>query len=130
MEHDVVELRQPVLEPGLEIRLVEEFRIRQPRADHALVAAYNGLAAVVGFDVGGEDELVGELARLGIADDKAFLVVSDGGADHLARDRQEFLVERSHQHHRPFDEARDFVQQCLIFDQLKPLRKRKLFGVG
>ena len=38
VEHDVLELRQAVFQPRLEIGLVEELRIRQPRADHALVA--------------------------------------------------------------------------------------------
>ena len=60
----------------------------------------------------------------------AFLVVADGGADHLVRDRQIFLVERSHQRDRPFDEAGDLVQQHLVLDQLKALRERQLLGVG
>ena len=38
VEHDLLEFRQPVFEPRLQVGLVEEFRIREPRADHALVA--------------------------------------------------------------------------------------------
>src|SRR5258708_33953024 len=77
----------------LQIGLVEKLRIAQSRTDHALVAGNDGLAAVGGFDVGGEDEFAGQLAGLGIADDKAFHVVADRGADPLARDRQKFLLE-------------------------------------
>ena len=44
--------------------------------------------------------------------------------------RQKFLVERSHQHHGPFDQARDLVEQHLVLDQLKALRERQLLGVG
>ena len=74
--------------------------------------------------------LLVELPGLGIADHKAFLVVSDGGADHLARDRQKFLVERSHQRDRPLHEACNLVQQHLVLDQFKALRERQLLGVG
>jgi len=89
VEHDVVELRQPVLKLRLEVRLVEELCIRQPGADHALVAGDDGLAAVGGFDIRGQDELVGEIALLGIADHKTLLVVADGGTDHLVGDLEE-----------------------------------------
>ena len=130
VKHDLLEFRQPIFELGLQVGLVEKLRVAQPRADHALVAGDDGLAAVARFDIGGEDEFVGELSGFGIADDKAFLVVADGGADHFARDRQEFLVERSHQHDRPFDQARDLVEQHLVLDQLKALRERQLLGVG
>ena len=74
--------------------------------------------------------LLVSLPVLGSLHHKTFLVVADGGADHLAGDRQEFLVERAHQHDRPFDEAGDLVEQHLVLDQLKPLRERKLLGVG
>ena len=130
MKHDLLEFRQPVFQPGLQVGLVEKLRVGKPRADHALVAGDDRLAAVAGLDVGGEDELVGELAGLGIAHHKTLLVVADGGADHLAGDRQEFLVERTHQHHRPFDQARDLVEQHLILDQFETLREGKLLGVG
>src|SRR5271165_5000851 len=126
VEHDGLELRQTILQTRLQVGLVEELRVRQAGADHALVAADDGLAAVGGFDIRREDELVGELARPGIADDEAFLVFADGGADHFAGDRQEVLFERPHQHHGPFDEARDLVQQVLVLDQLKTLRKGEL----
>src|SRR5271165_695470 len=84
VEHDGLELRQTIFQTRLQVGLVEELRVRQAGADHALVAADDGLAAVGGFDIRREDELVGELARPGIADDEAFLVFADGGADHFA----------------------------------------------
>ncbi|MGY4411457.1 hypothetical protein ACVWW4_003193 [Bradyrhizobium sp. LB7.1] len=87
------------------------------------------LPAVGRLDVGGEDELVGQLAGLGILDDEALLVVADGGADHLFGDREIFCFERSHHDDRPFDETGHFVQQHLIFDELEPLRECQLLGV-
>jgi len=82
VKHDTVEFLQPVFQTNLEIALIEEFGVGKPRADHALVAGDDGLAAVAGLDVGGEDELVDELAALGITHHKALLVGADGGADH------------------------------------------------
>ena len=130
MEHDLLELRQPVFQPRLQIGLVEEFGIGEPRADHPLVAGDNCFAAVGGLFIGDQNEFVDELRRLRIAQHEAFLVVADGGADHLLRDRQEGLFEAAHQRHRPFNEAGDFGQQALVLDQFKALRKGEVLGVG
>ena len=130
VEHDLLELRQPVFQPGLQIGLVEELRVGQPRADDALVAGDDRLAAVRGLDVGDQDEVVGELPGLRIAQHEAFLVVADGGADHLGGICEERLVERAHQHHRPFDQAGDLVQQALVLDQFVALREGEVLGVG
>src|SRR5690348_5366480 len=46
------------------------------------------------------------------------------------RNRQEILLERAHQHDRPLDKAGDLIEQCLVLDQLKTLRKGELLGVG
>ena len=109
-----VELRQPVFEPGLQIGLVEEFRVRQPRADHALVAGDDRLAAVGGFHVGDEDEFVGASLPLSASrSTKHFWLarmvvrITSGGIFRKA------LVEAAHQHHRPFDQARDLAEQAL-----------------
>ena len=74
--------------------------------------------------------LLVSFSGLGIADHKTLLVVADGGADHFARDRQEFRIERAHQHHGPFDEAGNLVEQHLVLDQFKALREGELLGVG
>ena len=129
-KHDVLEFRQPVFQPRFQIGLVEEFRVREPRADDALVAGDDRRAAVLGLDVGDENELVDELGVRCVAQHEAFLVVADGGADHLFGDVQEALIERAHQHHRPFDQAGDFREQAFVFDQLEPLREGKLLGLG
>ena len=75
-------------------------------------------------------KLLASAPVLRIAQHEAFLVVADGGADHLRRDRQETLVERAHQHHRPFDQAGDLGQQALVLDQLEALREGEVLGVG
>src|SRR6266850_2155111 len=64
VEDDVLEFRQPVFKPDLQIGLIEELRIRQPRADHALVAGDDRLAAVRSLSVGDEDETSSELGAL------------------------------------------------------------------
>ena len=38
VKHDLLELRQPVFQLRLQVRLIEKLRIAQPRADDALVA--------------------------------------------------------------------------------------------
>ena len=43
---------------------------------------------------------------------------------------EESLVERAHQHHRPFDEAGDLLEQALVLDQLEALREGEVLGVG
>ena len=130
MKHDLVEFRQTIFQLRLQIGLVEEFRIAQARADNAFVAGDDGGAAIGGFDIRREDELVGELARPGIAHHETFLVGADRCADHFVGDRQEVRIERAHQHHRPFDQARHFIEQCGVFDQLEALRESELARVG
>jgi hypothetical protein len=46
VEHDSAEFRQPVFQPRLQIRVVEELGIGEPRADHALIAGDDRLAAI------------------------------------------------------------------------------------
>src|SRR6185369_10945409 len=118
-----IEFRQAIFELGLQIGLVKEVCVAQSRADHALIAVNNRLAAIAGLDIGDQDELVGELPGLGIAHHKTFLVVADGGADHLGGNRQKFLVERAHQHDRPLDEPRDLIEQALVLNKFETLRK-------
>jgi len=64
VKDDVLELRQPVLELRLQVGVVEEFSIGEPRADDPLVAGDDCPAAILGLDIGDEDELVGEPALI------------------------------------------------------------------
>ncbi len=125
----MLEFRQPVFQPGLQIGLVEELGIRQPRADHALVAGDDRLAAVGRLHVGNQNEARRERA-IALLHHEAFLVVADGGADHFRRDREEVLLERAHQHHRPFDQAADLDQQAVVLDQFVALREGKVLRLG
>ena len=74
--------------------------------------------------------LLVSLAVCGVAQHEAFLVVADGGADHLLGDRQERRVERTHQRHRPFHQAGDFGEQAVVLHQLVALREGQILGVG
>ena len=118
-----------MLERQLQVGLVEEFRIGQAGADDPLVAGHDGVAAIGGDVVGGQQEAVGQLA-LGIAQAEAFLVGADGGDDRLFRHGEEILVEGAHHDDRPFDEAGDFLEQALIGDDGETVREGEVVGVG
>ncbi len=126
----MLEFGQAVFEPRLKVGVVEELGVGEPGADDALVAGDDRRAAVACLFIRNENELVDELGRLRVAQHEAFLVVADGGAHHLVRDRQERRVERAHQRHRPFDEAGDFGEQAVVLDQLEALREGEVLGVG
>ena len=72
---------------------------------------------------------VGKFAGL-VAEREAFLVVLDGGDDDFRRHAQEILVELTHQHHGPFDEARHFLQQAFVLDHFQPLREGEILRFG
>src|SRR5918993_2022125 len=160
VEHDALELLQPVFQPYLLVRLPEEFCIGEARAHHALVAAHDGPAAVAGDEVGHKNESIGERALLSsplwgggggggvcaglirfsagtptpspspqggwLAQDEAFLVGPDGGADHLRWNVQEGFIEGAHEHHGPFHQARHFFQQALVLNEFQTLRESQV----
>ena len=118
MEHDLLELCRLLLERHLEVRLVEEARIAQPRGEHLAVALDDLRAAIDRLDIGGADERVRQLARL-VAADEIFLVHPRGELDHLGRDVEERGVETAEERHRPFGEAGIFRDQTFVLDQLE-----------
>ncbi len=130
VKQDLLEFRQPVFETRFQVGLIKEFRVGEPCADNALVAGDDGVAAVFGFDVGDENEFVGQSRSGRIAQHEALLVVADGGADHFAGDLQESHIERARQNHRPFDKARHFGEKAIVLDQFEALREGKLLCLG
>ena len=60
---------------------------------------------------------------VGVAQHETFLVGADRRADHLGRDFEELGLEFAHQHDRPFDEARDLLEQAFVLDEFEPLRE-------
>src|SRR5215467_8421565 len=129
VKDDILELRQPALEPDLEVAVVEEFGVGEPRADHALVAGDDRLAAVLRLDIGDQDELVGELRGARVAQDETFLIVADRGADDFGGHTQKRLIERAHQHDGPFNETGDLRQQARILKELVTLREGEILGI-
>ena len=142
VEHDVERLQfcKPLVErPGAVllrdvirqrrlIGLPEIQSVGQARAHHAGVAAGDRYSAVAGFNIGDEQELVRQ-SPIGMAQHEAFLVGANGGAHHFGGNVEKGFVERAHQHHRPFNKTRDFLQQAFVFNQLQPLRKSQIFGI-
>src|SRR5262245_7762174 len=62
MEYDLLKLGHTVWQHDLAVPLEEEFGIGKPGADDPLVAGDDGLAFVAGFEIGDDDEAVGERA--------------------------------------------------------------------
>ncbi len=67
VERDAVERIRHLVERALQVLLPEELGVREPRADHALVAGDDRRAAVLGREVRDRKKLVRELLRLVIA---------------------------------------------------------------
>ena len=104
--------------------------VREAGAHDAAIAGGDRQAAIAGDEVRDRDEAVRQLARRGIAQHETFLVGADGGADRLAGNVEEALLEGTHQHDRPFDQPGDLLQQSLILDQFEPGREGEVPGVG
>ena len=104
--------------------------VGQPRAHHLAVAVDDLGAAVLRFDVGSQQEAVGELVRIAMRTaDEALLVGADGQPDHLRRDVEIGFLERAHQHDRPFDQPRHLLEQALILDEVEPVGECEVAGV-
>ena len=130
MEGDRVELPRPVLQLHLAVLVPEELGIGKTRGDDLVVAGDDGLAAVAGDHVGDQQIAIGQTSGPRVAQAEAFLVVLDRGDDHLGRHGEEALVEASHEHHGPFDQARHFLQEALVLDHLEALREGEVAGLG
>ena len=66
MEGDVGQRRQAGGQRVLAVLVPEEFGIRQPGAQHALIAADDDRSAIRWLHVGDDDEMRGEIAALGL----------------------------------------------------------------
>ena len=106
----------------------KEFRIRQARRQHLLVACQNGGTLIGGFHIGDGDETFDPACFL-IAHRKEFLVLFHRRLQHFGRQAKESIINLAHQHHRPFDQSCDLGQQTTVFDHLKPKRKGLMGGV-
>ena len=98
----------------LPVRLVEERGIGQARTHDALVAR-DHLRRVAALDVGDRDE-PGHQLPLCIAHREIPLVLLHRGDQHFGRQFEELRVESSRQRDRPFDQARDLVEQRVVDD--------------
>ena len=78
------------------------------------------------IDAPGDDVVGGQ----GANQHEAFLVGADGGADHLRRNVEKRLVERSDEHHRPLDQPGHLLEQRLVLEQLEAKGERPVAGVG
>ena len=107
----------------------KEFRIRQPRCQHFLVARKDRRAIVGCFDVGNGHEFL-DPSALGIAHGKELLVFPHRGLQHLWRQAQEIFANVAHQHDGPFDQTCDLGQKPFVFNHFQALRKGHVGGIG
>ena len=126
VEGDVLQMHHAVFERDLAILVEEELGVGEPRADHPLIAFGDLLAAVLGFEIGDEDEVVRE--RVAFRQRETFLMRLHGGRQHLGRHGQEVLIELAHQHHGPFGQPRVLGEQRLVLDERKPLLPMRAYG--
>ena len=105
---DGFQLLDPVRERDLAILVVEELRVGQPRAQHALVAA-DDQRGVVGLDVRHDQEAFDD--RPGrVGQREVFLVLLHRQDQAFLRDVKERRIERAAIDGRPLHESRDFVE--------------------
>ncbi len=129
MEHDGVELAQPVFELHRLVGLEEEPRVGEPGAHHPLVARGDREPAVACDEVRGQDE--GGSQRVGpdLPEHEALLVGADRRPHRLAGNLQEGFVEGSEQHNGPFHEPGDLLQQSLVLDEVETAGEGEVAGV-
>ena len=120
VEDDLSELRHAVFEHHLAVLVEEELGVGEPGTDHPLIAGDDGLAAVVGLEIGNYDEAVGEL--ISAAKREALLMRLHRGREHFRRHLEEALIENAHQHHRPFGEP------GILGEQSNSLRSARAFA--
>ena len=122
------ELLEAALQGALAVLLPEEGRVREPRADDALVAPAH-LVGVTALDVGHRHEAREQRAR-GVHHGEALLVLLHGRDHDLARQLQEALVEAPGERHRPFHQRRHLLEQRLAHHRAPAGGERRLLDLG
>ena len=112
LEGDGIETRTGLGERLAPVLRLEERRIGEARAHHALVALAHarGFAA---FDVAHRDEARKQCALV-VLDREVALVFLQGAEQHLARQREEVLLEAALDRHRPLDQRGDLIEQRVV----------------
>jgi hypothetical protein len=111
VEGDGREAIDPLFHAAGEVLAVEERRVGEPCANHALVTC-DDLVPALGIAVVHDDELVCE-STIGAFDREVALVLGHGCLDDLARDFEELEVEMSHGHGGPLDQV-DYLGKSLF----------------
>ena len=119
---DAAELGDARRERGLAVLVEEEFRVGEPRAQHALVAL-DDRRRIVRLDVADQQEAMRELARV-VGQREVFLVLLHGQDQAFLRHGEEGGVECAGVNGRPFDQRGDFVEQRVGHDDLRAARPR------
>ena len=109
LEGDGIETRTGLGQRLAPILRLEESRIGEARAHHALVALTHA-QGFTALDVAHRDEERQQCA-LGVLDGEVALVFLQGAEQHLAGQREEVRLEAALDHHRPLDECGDLIEQ-------------------
>ena len=117
---DGVEAGQPRLELRLAVLVVEEPRVGEPGAQHALVAA-DDRGGILGGEVRHDEEAGLEPSRR-VDQREVLLVLLHRQDQALLRHGEERAVERAGVDDRPLDQRGHLVQQRVGHDHRRPLR--------
>ena len=107
--------RHARFEPCLAVLVVEELRVGQPRAQHALVAV-DDFARLLRLDVRHEQKAGQELARRLVAQGHVLLVLLHGEHETFLGHFEEFCAEGSLVHRRCFHQRGDLVVERVARD--------------
>ena len=122
MVDDRGELGHPPFETSLLVLIEEEPGVREPRAQHALVALHDR-RRVGGLQIADDEKAVRE-AAIGIGKGEILLVLLHRQDQAFLRHSQERRVETAGVDDRPFDERIDLVDQRIGHDDGRATRSR------
>ena len=128
LEQHGLQTRQIIFKTFFTVGIEEELSIRQTRTHDFLVTG-NNLGRIFRLDVGHEDKVRQQLARV-VVNREVLLVALHGVNQRFGRYRKEFLFELRGQHHRPFHQGSDFFQQAFAQIGVAANFARRFFGIG
>jgi len=120
MKRYVRKRRRKPRERARAIVLPKKPRIREPGADHALIARDNRLPAILGLQIGDKNEAIGQFPCLFMTEGETFLMRLHGGHQDFLRHIEKALIEFAGENHGPLDEPRILQQQPVVFNKSEP----------
>ena len=102
LEQHGLQTRKVIFQTFFTVGIEEELSVRQTRTHHFFVTG-NNLGRIFRFDVGDEDKIRQQLARV-VVNREVLLVPFHGVNQRFGRHRKEFFFELRGEDHRPFNQ--------------------------